>query len=178
MRLDLNIDKLAGPGRPAKALSAEVVGALNAADIELLANAPKGVKAAPIKRLTDRHHALARLLASGMPENEAALTLNYTQSHVSILKQSPAFQELLALYRRDVDAEFVSMLENMAGLGRDALLELRDRLEEKPDRFTNKELLAILTDIADRVDVGESRDKLPQVIELVPKAVEDGDGES
>lgn len=168
MTLNLNIDKLAGPGRLPARIEVEFVRDITEADLELMATTPLGVAPPAIKRLTDRHHALARLLAAGTPESEAALILNYDISRVSILKNSPAFQELLALYRGEVNREFATVLDHMAGISRDALVILRDRLEENEDRFSNNELMKIATDFTDRT-VNKDLDtaRLPTVIELV-----------
>jgi hypothetical protein len=173
MDLGLNIVDLKRSGRPAKPLTAEVLRPMTEADLELALTTERASAPPPLKRITDRHHALARLLAAGTPEGEAALILGYDNSRVSILKQSPAFQELLALYRSEVDREFATTLDHMAGLSRDALLELRQRLEEEPDKFSHRELLAIVTDMVDRADVDGTDAKLPTRIELVPFS---GDG--
>lgn len=168
MSLNLNIDKLAGPGRLPMRLEVEYVRDMNEADLEIMATVPAGSKPIAVKRLTDRHHALARLLAAGTPEGEAAMILNYDLSRVSILKNSPAFQELVALYRSEVNREFASVLDHMAGISRDALVILRDRMEDNEDRFSNNELMKIATDFTDRT-VGKDLDtaKMPTVIELV-----------
>jgi hypothetical protein len=167
MDLGLNIVNL-GPGRPRKPLEATSVRPLVEADLELAATVERNSQPPAIKRITDRHHALARLLAAGTPEGEAALILGYDNSRVSILKQSPAFQELLALYRAEVDREFATTLDHMAGLSRDALLELRGRLEDEPEKFSNRELLSVVNDMVDRADVDGADAKLPTRIELVP----------
>lgn len=167
MTLNLNIEKLARPGRVRTPLVVTSVRELSEADFELLAAGERGITASPIKRITDRHHSLARLLAAGTSDLEAAAITGYTPARVTILKQSPAFQDLLALYRKDVDRIFVGVLENMAGLSRDALMELRDRLEEDPKKFSNRELLRVLTDMTDRTDPGEGAEKLPTQIELI-----------
>ena len=172
--LDLNIDLAAGPGRRAVPVDFEIVREVTEADVELLAVTPANSKPPAIKRISDRHHALARLLASGMPESEAALTLNYDVSRVSILKDSPAFQELLALYRAKVDTEFATNLDHMAGMSRDALLELRERIEENPEDFSHRELLAIITELNDRAQAGSDNTKhLPTKIELVAHVPDD-----
>ena len=168
MDLGLNIVNLNGSGRPAKPLEAHVVRPVEEADIEMLLTTPLNAStSSPIKRISDRHHALARLLASGTPEGEAALILNYDISRVSILKQSPAFQELLDVYRSEVDREFATNLEHMAGLSRDALLELRERMEEEPEKFSHRELLAIITELNDRAGNDGADAKLPTRIEIV-----------
>lgn len=174
MSLELRIDNLGRPGRRSKPISAEYVRDVEEADLELLAVAPRGTTAPTIQRITDRHHQLARLLASGMKDGEAALTVGYDISRVSIIKQSPAFQDLLAVYRSEVDRQFSSTLNEMAGLGRDALATLRERLEENPDDFSNRELMSLTTEMVDRtVDEGD-RATAPTRIELVaPEVGED-----
>lgn len=168
MKLDLNIDKAVSRGRRAVPLEVEVLREIDESDLALL-NEPGSTKAPALKRITDRHHSLARLLASGTPEQEAAAIVGYTVSRVSILKDDPAFQELLALYRKEVNTQFSTTLEHMAGLSRDALLELRDRMEESPEKFSNNELRALVTELNDRVsrDDGGSDQRLPDLIELV-----------
>jgi hypothetical protein len=168
MTLNLNIEKLAGPGRLPAQISVEYVRDITEADLQLMSVQPLGSTPAPIKKLSDRHHALARLLAAGTGEGEAAFILGYDISRVSILKNSPAFQELLALYQREAKQAFSSVLEHMAGLSRDAVLELRDRIENNPERFSNNELMKITVDFTDRtVDRVLENNDLPTLIELV-----------
>ena len=69
---------------------------------------------------------------------------------VSTLKTDPAFVELLSFYRERVDVSFEDTLSHIGGLAKDAVVELRDRLEEDPETFSNKQLLEILTAMADR----------------------------
>lgn len=173
MTLRLNIEdfpkRAIGPGRPPVPLEFEVLREMTEADLRLLQTQSAPFPTSPLKRITDRHHALARLLASGMPDGEAAATVGYDPTRVYTLKLSPAFQELLELYRREVDFEFSTTLQHMAGLSRDALLELRDRIEEAPEKFSNNELRAIAVELSDRAarDDGSRAARLPDVVELV-----------
>lgn len=173
--LQLNIDKVARPGRRALPVEYEVARQLTEADLVLVQTQPAGDSAPPLKRITDRHHSLARLLASGTPEDEAAAIVGYDNSRVSILKQSPAFQELMALYRKEVNHQFSTTLEHMSGLSRDALLELRQRIEEEPEKFTVNELKALVVELTDRTVAAEdiSGQKMPDIIELVAPQVKD-----
>jgi hypothetical protein len=154
----------------------DVIRDITEADVGLLASTDRGMTPTPLKRLGDRHHALARILAAGTPESEAAAIVGYDISRVSILKNSPAFIELLDFYRAEVKTQFQTTVEHMAGLSKDALLELRDRLEEEPDKFSNRELLNIITDLADRAGAGEGEGLGPTRIELVPFVEADGEG--
>lgn len=116
-------------GRAKRKIVFAEVRALERADIEML-QTERGTRAPPLKRLGDRHHALARCLASGMAETDAAIACGYVISRVSILKSDPAFKELLAFYREDTDRAYRDMHERLAGLSRDAADELHARLEE------------------------------------------------
>lgn len=147
--MDLNLE-LSIPARKRAPLTAEVVRELREEDLVLLETVDKGVKSPPIKRLSERHHALARLLASGVPPGEAALIAQYDPSRVSILQADPSFKELLEFYRRDFTKEYADMHARLAGLSLDAINELRDRLEESPDAFSNTMLLELVTKAADR----------------------------
>lgn len=172
----LNIDTAAGPGRRAVPVEFDVLRDINEADIELIATRDAGSTPSPVQRITDRHHTLARLLASGVKEAEAALITGYDISRVSILKNSPAFTELLAIYRAEVDREFSTSLEHMGGLSRDALLELRERIELNPSDFSHRELLAIVTELNDRAEHGADIGKnLPTRIELVAHVADSSD---
>lgn len=136
-------------GRASKHLEAEVLRDLGMVDIEQLQR-EKGSKPQPIKQLRQRHHALAKLLATGVPEGEAALTVGYVGSHVSILKADPSFQELLKFYSEKADAEFIDVTAKIAALGEDVVDELSGRLEEDPDGFTIGQLLEVSKMALDR----------------------------
>lgn len=153
MDLGLDIAAITKPGRRPAPLSAEVTRPLGEADLALLAQ-NRGIEAAPIKKITERHHALARALASGLSEAEAAAHVGYSLSRVSILKGSPAFRELLDLYRTSADAQFAEMHATLAGLSKDAALELRARLEDNPDSLSVGQLLQTIQMAADRTGFG------------------------
>ena len=175
MKLDLNIDKLAGPGRRAIPVDYEILRPLNEADLHALQTVPANSVPNQLQRITDRHHSLARLLAAGTKPGEAALILGYEPSRVSTLMNSPAFQELLALYQGEVKHEFSTTIEHMAGLSRDVLAELRTRIEDAPDRFSVNELRALLVDTVDRVSGAEeiTRD-MPTILFYLPGPMQSG----
>lgn len=165
--LGLNLVEMAGPGRLPVPVAVEYVRDLTEADLKLMATKPVGSVAPNLKRVTERHHALARLLAIGTKDEEAALIVGYDISRVSILKSDPAFQELLALYQSEVKKEFMTSVQRMGMIAQDALGVLADRLEENPDRFTNNELAKISTEFVDRVSDSPDEMDLPDIIELV-----------
>lgn len=136
-------------GRAAKPVAAVKSRDLDLADLGLLGK-ERGTQAPALKRLQQRHHTLARLLASGSTHAEAGIIANYSQSRISILMSDPAFKELLTFYSENVDAAFIEMNERIADLSMDALEELRTRMEEDPESFSNSMLLEIMTKTADR----------------------------
>lgn len=142
-------------GRAKKDVTAMVVGDIELDDLNTL-QTERGTKPPKIAKLRDRHHALARALAAGMGEGEAAILCRYSGSRVSILKNDPAFMELVAFYRKATDEKFYDMAERMAGLGSDAIDELTDRLEENSEDFTTSQLVDIATRMADRTGHGVS----------------------
>lgn len=152
MDLDLDITPRTR-GRAALPLSAEVVRELGEADVYALA-AERGTKPPPLRRISERHHALARAIASGMPDGEAAIVCGYDISRISILKGDPAFRELLAFYREERDRAFRSVQDKLAGIASDALDELQTRLEDEPEKLTVGQLLNVITMGTDRTGNG------------------------
>lgn len=120
----------------------------------MLMEGEKGSTASPLKRLSDRHHALARALASGMKAGHAGLTVGYTASRVSILQADPAFKELLNFYREDTEANYRDLHERLGGLAYDAAEELAQRLEDDPDAVSVGQLMEITKLGADRTGFG------------------------
>lgn len=145
---DLGFDIHLG-GRAAKSLHAEVVRELTASDLALLAT-ERGVQPSHVQRITDRHHALARCLASGMSATEAGLCTGYTGSRISILRGDPAFEELIAFYRADRGAEVLDLQAKFTALAKDATTEIQERLELQPESFNIDALLDTVKLAADR----------------------------
>jgi len=150
-------------------MSAVQVRELDEGDVALLAD-ERGVKAPALKRLSERHHALARCLASGMEPGDAAITCGYVTSRVSILQADPAFQELLAFYRQSVDTKYLDMHGVLAGLSLDAAMELRERLEtdiEAEEKKVSVGQLIELTKLgADRTGFGPQSSQVNVNVDL------------
>lgn len=142
-------------GRAAHPVEFEILGELTDLDLSLLSE-ERGTKAPAIKRLSERHHALARNLASGMKIGEAAAVCGYDISRVSILKDDPAFVELIKFYGEQVNAQYAGLHEVLAGMSLDAALILRERMEDNPEKIKVAELLEISKMGADRTGHGPS----------------------
>lgn len=153
--LDANSLGLRITGRAKAPLSAVVERPLSEEDLSSLDELRES-KPAPIKRLRERHHALAKQLAQGVSEGEAAIACGYSSSRISILKDDPSFKELLAFYADGLRERYYDMHEMLSALGKDAAEELSTRLEEEPEEFTNGMLMDLLKTSADRSGHGPS----------------------
>lgn len=152
--MDLGLDLSALlPGRRPAAPEGEVARHIGEAELASLATAG-ATPLVPVVRISQRHHALARALAAGMTEADAAATAGYTQAHVSHLKASPAFRELLDLYRDQHDRIFRGTLERLQVLADDSIDVLQDRLERDPDAISVGQLLEIGKLALDRTGFG------------------------
>ena len=146
-------------GRAERPVSAALVRELDEADIAALGT-ERGTKAPPLKRIGDRHHALARSLASGMSSGEAAIVCGVSPSRVSILLDDPAFQELLTFYRREVNEAYRGLHERLAGISLDAADLLQDQLEADMEKeveerkLSPNQLMEIMKTGADRTGFG------------------------
>lgn len=149
-------DGLQVMGRKRRDVSATAVRGLTSEDLVTLMDGEKGSQAPALKRISERHHALARLLAGGTPPGEAALIAGYDNSRVSILQNDPAFNELVEFYREDITRELRGLHERMYGLALDAADVLQDRLEDEPEKVSVGQLLEVLKIGADRTGFGPS----------------------
>lgn len=155
--LDFNPVPLGRGRRPQRAV-VSAKRSLVEADVVAL-NTAGSIPAKPLQELSDRHHALARLIATGMRPSDAALQLGYTTARVSIFLKDRLFKELLRFYREDVvNPQFDALLEHLAGMSVDASLEIRRRLEngELREDMTVAQLLEIIKTGADRTGRGSS----------------------
>lgn len=163
--MELGTEMFRTRGRAPKPVIATVVRELDSTDLALLMT-EKGSKPSAIKRLTERHHALARNLASGMQVSDAATFCGYTISRVSILQDDPAFKELLAFYREDAQRPYRDLHNRLSGLALDAAEELSNRLEEEPEKVTIGQLVELTKMGADRTGHGPSSTSLNVNVDL------------
>lgn len=108
---------------------AEIVGQLTAQEI-VDAEEKRGPKLNAAKRISERHHALARQLASGSTKLEAAIITGYSTGNIEILSKDPTFRELVSFYREKATNAVMDLNDQLKGLSADAIVALRDKLEE------------------------------------------------
>lgn len=138
-------------GKMLSPLELEVLGGVDVNDLVERTTAELQTSEAPsIARLRQIHHEIARLLASGLTETEVAASTGYSLSRISILKGDPSFKELLAYYAARSEEQFLDVRKRLAILGTDAVAELQDRLDYKPDSLTNTQLIEITKTTLDR----------------------------
>lgn len=143
---DLTILSSVGRKRSASSQDAlAYVRDLETSDLGVLQAPPKVAAAQPtLAKLRNTHHALARLLAQGVHNNEISAITGYTPSRISTLKGDPAFAELVAYYASQVKEVFVDVASRIAAVGLTALEEIADRLDEEPEKFTIGQLQSLV----------------------------------
>ena len=155
-------------GRIRKAPTATFDRAIVVEDLEMLQmdRAPKLEKQrTPLRMLSERHRNLARLLGSGMTNDEAAVVTGYTPSTLSHLRTDPAMINLIKHYGQERDLAQIESNEKMAQLTSTILDHLQDRFED-PDavaKMTEGQLLHALEVVADRSGLGPSSKSEVQV---------------
>lgn len=139
--------------------------ALKVDDLPLLASA-RGTEPPELKRITERHHTMARALALGLKDGEVAAMVGMTQSRLSILKNSPAFRELVDLYRENADRQFQDTAARLAGLSHDAIVEISRRLEEEGEDIPLGQLIEVAKMAADRSGNGPTATQRVEISDM------------
>lgn len=194
MDLGLDIASLIFPGRkPDVEVVPAFVRALTVEDLKRLPDGDRGFERSTLKKLTERHHALARAVASGMKDWEAGAVAGYAESTVKILKNDPSFKELVNRYAAERDLQFRHVHEQMAALSKDVVDSIHDDLENDKLSPGQKIEVAKLTldrtgfgpqttsthnhnftiDVAKRAEAARKRLEERQMIDITPEAEKD-----
>lgn len=122
---------------------------------------------ASVQTLRDSHHALARAVAAGMSNAECAAATGYSMTRVSVLRQDPAFKNLVAHKRAMIDAEFASagdaVIDYLKGNALKAAKMLSDKLDhadEQGEFLPTRDLLGIAELGFDRTGYGKQTKNL------------------
>ena len=108
------------------------------ADLPALKDARGGTP--PRKKLRYKHHALARLLASGMQERTAAVVSGFAPITVSVLKKDAAFAELVKFYETEEGKRFDQVRAQVLGVGQKFVEEMERRVTEAPEETPMRDL--------------------------------------
>lgn len=93
-----------------------------------------------LKRIKEKHHHVARLVADGLSQRLVATITGYTENYLSILLNNPSMVELVELYRIKNGAAVQVATEKLKTVGLKALERLNDRIEA--DELDNNELIS------------------------------------
>ncbi len=127
-----------------------------------------------IGTLRARHHKLARLIAAGTTQREAAKILGMSEVTVSLLKRSPQFANLLLHYMGREDDEALGIRELLKETALDALLRVSEKLEASVEEIPLKDLQTVAASLLDRAgfspvmktvsaNIGVSREDLEEM---------------
>lgn len=131
-----------GGKKPQVEIEWSVVRALDQDDLVKMASGDlPAVQGGGVLKIRHSHHLLAQALATGRTQAEVSLLTGYSPSYISIIKEDPAFAELLAYYAGNREKAFVDVLDRMKSLGLSSLDELQARLADDPDGWSKRELM-------------------------------------
>lgn len=162
-------------GGSAKQQEADVhsIRTLSRSDLALLSE-PR--PAASLQTLRDTHHRTARAIAAGMRNDAVAQLCGISYNRVSILKQDPAFMELVAHYRGVITAEYaqtmdpvVEYLSSNALKAQRMLSDKLDEYEEKGEFLPTRDLLGIAELGLDRTGYGKVNKNLNVNVDFAAK---------
>lgn len=136
-------------------------------DIRVLSRADLAVLAQPrpsqsLQALRDTHHHMARAVASGLSNIEIAENCGRSINYVSILRNDPAFAELVAHYRAILTAEWketadpvVTFMRNNALKAQAMISDKLDHAAEQGEFLPTRDLLGIAEFGSDRTGYGK-----------------------
>jgi hypothetical protein len=127
-----------------------VEGILEESDLrELMLGAEVAAAAAPeelddpadLKKIRERHHSVARMIAGGLNQRMVSQLCGYTESYLSVLLNNPSMQELIELYRIQNGGGTALITEKLRTVGLKALEKLDQQLEA--GNLSNNDLLQL-----------------------------------
>lgn len=123
-----------------------------------------------LAELRDSHHLVARLVASGLRFEEVAERSGYTIASVYRFNIDPAFNELVAQYRKIVEGDFREELDEYGKLlltnRMKAERRLADRLDDDEATISTRDLITVSRDAADRTGYGKHSTQLSAKVDV------------
>jgi len=99
--------------------------------------APEPENPRDLKRIKEKHHSVARLIAGGLPQRMVASLSGYNEQYLSVLLNNPSMVELVSLYRIQYGKSAEIITERLRTVGTQAL----ERLEERIPSMGDNELI-------------------------------------
>jgi hypothetical protein len=168
--VDLNLD-FSNVSTSTPIVTCTIDGVLEIEDLQLVASQAElpagdddeqGPAATPdLKRIKEKHHSVARLIAGGMQQSLVANITGYTEAYLSTMLNSPAMQELVGFYRVRQGNAIDVVTERLRGVGLKALERLDSRLDSTgEDAMDDQALLGLAKLGLDRSGHGPSNTTL------------------
>ena len=115
-------------------------------------------------KLRDSHHRIARLVATGLRLIDIQAKTGYSYARIRDLSRSPAFEELVAQYRKSVDAAFIAGIDDYYDMATQNMLKAERMIADKLDEADElgetlpvRDLVTISRDAADRFGYGKKQ---------------------
>jgi hypothetical protein len=109
-----------------------------------------------LNQYRERHHAVARLIAIGATQDHIRRVTGISFRRVTILMADPSFQELVTLYREDVEKAWNRNVDQYLDLGIGNMIQteamIADQLEEADEAGEKLPLLTLNRLSQDRAD--------------------------
>jgi hypothetical protein len=86
-----------------------------------------------LKKIKEKHHSVARLLAQGLQQELVATITGYTAPYLSVLLNNPAMKELIEMYRLQHGSAAQVIGERLRTVGGRALEKLSDKIDSIED---------------------------------------------
>lgn len=123
---------------PTPIITCTIEGILEPEDLAALAQGGEDVAIAAqevddpsdLKRIREKHHAVARLIAGGMTQRLVGAITSYSESYLSVLLRNPAMIELVDMYRIKNGAAMEVITHNLRTVGNKATEKLNDKLDK------------------------------------------------
>lgn len=140
-----------GRGKATQVIDIYSTRELHQADLDAVASAKVGVATAPtLQNIRASHHRIAKMIAQGVRLVEISRITGYSPGRLTVLKDSPAFADLVAQYSNMVSDAFADTVAKMKDVTDTALQILDERLSDEPESFSNGMLVDVVTKIGDR----------------------------
>jgi hypothetical protein len=142
-------------GKPPKILEARP---LTREDLALITQ-KREYKPGRVTEFRDSHHLVARLVAAGLRNDEVLERSGFSYQSLWRFNQDPAFQELVAQYRKEEIERYDRNRDEYAALifrnQLKAERKLADKLDDEEADLSTRDLITIARDAADRTGYGK-----------------------
>jgi hypothetical protein len=133
-----------GRGKVARNPRILSVRALEKADLAVLTEERRVVTR--VKAFRSSHHRLARLVASGMKDEDICRILGCSYQNLWLKKQDPAFMELVTGYRNRIDDQAITEASEVQDKAAEIIIRNLDQMEQHLDRSDESgELIPLAT---------------------------------